>query len=484
MLKTNNSEILTNTTDKNLLVFPNINNNLIYYFVPIYTILFLIGTFGNGLVIISIIRSSRLRTVTNTYLLNIAVADFVLLLSVPFLIVTILAEGWIFGNVLCKMYYNFIHINQYVSSLLLAALSFDRYLAVCHPIRAIEFRTRTKCVLIIAGCWLISVFFLGPTWVFATVTSERFVFWLGYRVQKCVIDFPSIIFTIPPEIVFTYYAFFLGFLFPVSMITTFYILVLVRLNRIRRKHKSELKQRSHRKVTRIVLAVITAYFICWVPYWFLQIFITIDPLIDSLRLNFSILPANTSMRFLRELTHLTTIIGYANNCLNPVLYVFLSESFREEYLIVLKCFHPCGFFTDSDSNDDNIIQNSYERDLGDRSSGAIVERREKSMKKIKHSVAIDEIPSNFQSLSLCFHRNNDRKSRSSSTSFLPKEHDEHLCMPHRKVSVTSRRIKTEQKKQLMMVKLTLNPRLSSPRILDDGGVYCGEDTYTKQLPVN
>ncbi len=127
------------------------NNNLIYYFVPFYTILFLIGTFGNGLVIISILRSSRLRTVTNTYLLNIAIADFLLLLSIPFLIVTILANGWIFGSALCKMYYNFIHINQYVSSLLLAALSFDRYLAVCHPIRAIEFRTRTKCVLIITG---------------------------------------------------------------------------------------------------------------------------------------------------------------------------------------------------------------------------------------------------------------------------------------------------------------------------------------------
>ena len=124
---------------------------LIYYFVPFYALLFLIGTFGNGLVIITILRSSRLRTVTNTYLLNIAVADFLLLLSIPFLIVTILANGWIFGNILCKMYYNFIHINQYISSLLLAALSFDRYLAVCHPIRAIEFRTRTKCALIISG---------------------------------------------------------------------------------------------------------------------------------------------------------------------------------------------------------------------------------------------------------------------------------------------------------------------------------------------
>ncbi|CAF4592853.1 unnamed protein product [Rotaria sp. Silwood2] len=260
----NNIDMTSNTTVSGVTVLLR-KYPITYYFVPFYAILFLIGTFGNGLVFISILRSYRLRTVTNTYLLNIAVADFLLLLSIPFLIVTILANGWIFGQVLCKMYYNFIHINQYVSSLLLAALSFDRYLAVCRPIQAIEFRTRTKCVLIIAGCWLISVLFLCPTWVFATVTSERYIVWYGYQVQKCVIDFPAIIFTIPPEIVFTYYAFLLGFLFPVSMITTFYVLVLIRLHHIRRKHRSELKERSHRKVTRVVLAVITAYFICWVP---------------------------------------------------------------------------------------------------------------------------------------------------------------------------------------------------------------------------
>ncbi|CAF0744662.1 unnamed protein product [Adineta steineri] len=452
------------------------NNNIIYYFVPFYTILFLIGTFGNGLVIISIIRSSRLRTVTNTYLLNIAIADFLLLLSVPFLIITILANGWIFGNVLCKMYYNFIHINQYVSSLLLAALSFDRYLAVCHPIRAIEFRTRTKCVLIIAGCWLISILFLCPTWVFATATSERYVLWYGYRVEKCVIDFPSIIFTIPPEIVFTYYAFFLGFLFPVSMITTFYILVLVRLSHIRRKHKSEVKQRSHRKVTRIVLAVITAYFICWVPYWFLQIFITIDPLIHSLRLNFSILPVNTTIRCLKELTHLTTIIGYANNCLNPVLYVFLSESFREEYLIVLKCFPPCRIFIDDQSNDENICPNSYERDVSHRRSSPLSRRQNRSMKKIKHSVAIDEIPSNYRKFSLCFYRGNEHKRHSHTFCNRKNEsrihNEENMALSHSKSS--NRNPDTYRRKSLVMVRLSLVPIQPLPKILDDGGVYCGE----------
>jgi hypothetical protein len=260
------------------------------------------------------------------------------------------------------------------------------------------------------------------------------------------------------------------------MITTFYILVLKRLSHIRRKHKSEMKQRSHRKVTRIVLAVITAYFICWVPYWFLQIFITIDPLIHSLRWNFSILPANTNMRFLKELTHLTTIIGYANNCLNPVLYVFLSESFREEYLIVLKCFHPGGLFLENTPNQGTMPQNSFERELSQRPSTQFAKRQDIAMKKIKHSVAIDEIPSNYRSFSVCFQRENDH----THYSYLPSasqenERDnynkEHTSLFHKKSSIKN---SNNLQKQLLMVTLSITPNHSSPAMIDDGGVYCGE----------
>ncbi|CAF3576752.1 unnamed protein product [Rotaria socialis] len=468
--------LMINNTTTAFFIGTKQNNYLSYYFLPFYTILFFIGTFGNGLVIISILRSSRLRTVTNTYLLNIAIADFVLLLSVPFLIITILANGWIFGNILCKMYYNFIHINQYASSLLLAVLSFDRYLAVCHPVLAIEFRTRTKCVIIIGGCWLISILFLCPTWVFATATSENYSVWFRYRVEKCVIDFPSVEFQIPPEILFTYYGFLLGFLIPGSMITTFYILLLIRLNTIRRKHKSGIKQRSHRKVTRIVLAVVAAYFICWLPYWFLQIFITIDPLIYSLRSNFSILPTNTNMRFLKELTHLTTIIGYANNCLNPVLYVFLSDSFRQEYLILLKCSHPSGIYMDHALLSGNVQKFNHEHEISRQQTAPINTRQKIIRKNLKHSVASEEIPSNNASLSLfCNHDNNHKHPSSSSPSLRINEnngyHTEMKALSEKNALINSPR---NDQNQMILVTLSLNLPHSSSKIMDDGGVYCGD----------
>lgn len=294
-----------------------------------------------------------------------------------------------------------------------------------------------------------------------------------------MIDFPAIVFTIPPEIVFTYYAFLLGFLFPVSMITTFYILVLIRLHHIRRKHSSEFKQRSHRKVTRIVLAVITAYFICWVPYWFLQIFITIDPLIHSLRSHFSILPANTNMKFLKELTHLTTIIGYANNCLNPVLYVFLSESFREEYILVLNCFH-LRKINEKDRLLDCLPHLQVEKPKEKQSKSVILRtRQEIAMKKIKHSVAIDDIPLEYRSSSFRSSRPSDLKLLSTTASLSPNTPQENHffeSLSHPNQSYVSKQKCSNNKldpssSRKITIKITTDPPQS---ILDDGGVYCGD----------
>lgn len=260
------------------------------------------------------------------------------------------------------------------------------------------------------------------------------------------------------------------------MITTFYILVLIRLHKIRRKHRSELKERSHRKVTRIVLAVITAYFICWVPYWFLQIFITIDPLIQSLRLHISILPANKNMRFLKELSHLTTIIGYANNCLNPLLYVFLSDSFREEYLIVLNCFNFRGANQQTSKIDDNIQSIERKSNQNQRKSFVLRKKREIAMKKIKHSVAIDEIPPEYRRFSM-FHRpSNDQNCLSnplvsSKITNKKKKKNADKSPNLRELSATERNSLNNQSNRSTR-KTTVT--ITTKSIIDDGGVYCGE----------
>lgn len=66
---------------------------------------------------------------------------------------------------------------------------------------------------------------------------------------------------------FILYSLILGFALPLSLILVFYYLVIKKLQTVGPKNKSKDKKRSHRKVTRLVLTVITVYIFCWSPYW-------------------------------------------------------------------------------------------------------------------------------------------------------------------------------------------------------------------------
>lgn len=66
---------------------------------------------------------------------------------------------------------------------------------------------------------------------------------------------------------FILYSLICGFAIPLSLILVFYYLVIKKLQTVGPKNKSKDKKRSHRKVTRLVLTVITVYILCWSPYW-------------------------------------------------------------------------------------------------------------------------------------------------------------------------------------------------------------------------
>lgn len=66
---------------------------------------------------------------------------------------------------------------------------------------------------------------------------------------------------------FTLYSLTFGFVLPLCMILGFYYMVLQKLKRTGPKKKSIEKKRSHLKVTKLVLTVITVYILCWLPYW-------------------------------------------------------------------------------------------------------------------------------------------------------------------------------------------------------------------------
>lgn len=72
--------------------------------IVIYSIIFLVGLTGNGLVCFVVIRTSHMRTIVNIFIVNLAVADFlVLLICLPPSILADTTESWYLGDFMCKL---------------------------------------------------------------------------------------------------------------------------------------------------------------------------------------------------------------------------------------------------------------------------------------------------------------------------------------------------------------------------------------------
>ncbi|XP_058065401.1 nociceptin receptor-like [Anopheles bellator] len=284
----------------------------------LYALVAIVGLFGNTLVIYVVLRFSKMQTVTNMYILNLAIADQCFLIGIPFLITTMHLGEWTFGNGMCKAYMVSTSITQFTSSIFLFIMSADRYIAVCHPISSPRFRTPLVSKVVSAIAWTASALIMLPVMLYAnTIHREK-------NKMSCNIMWPSET-GANSGTTFTLYSLILGFAIPLSLILMFYYLVIRKLRTVGPKAKSKEKKRSHRKVTKLVLTVITVYVLCWLPYWISQVaLINSPPDICKSRLEITVFV-------------LVSWLGYSNSAMNPILYAFLSDNFKKSFLKACTC---------------------------------------------------------------------------------------------------------------------------------------------------
>ncbi|ODM96394.1 Somatostatin receptor type 4 [Orchesella cincta] len=331
----------------------------------LYGIVCLIGLCGNTLVIYVVVRFSKMQTVTNLYIVNLAIADECFLVGIPFLMTTASLGYWPFGNIVCKAYFTSTSINQITSSMFLLIMSADRYLAVCHPISAPKWRTPFIAKLVALTAWTLSALIMVPIFMYANTLEVD-------EAINCNIFWPDTG-GWTGETVFIVYSLIISFAVPLSLIMIFYVLVIRKLRTVGPKRKppqpstpattsngnkadnngrspnpgggvattansnhvvitpqqanrARDRKKSHRKVTKLVLTVITVYFLCWAPYWTMQLALIFTPQ-DQAR-------HSGVMLFLFLFCG---CLSYSNSAMNPILYAFLSENFKKSFLKACTC---------------------------------------------------------------------------------------------------------------------------------------------------
>ncbi|KAH8411393.1 hypothetical protein KR215_003293, partial [Drosophila sulfurigaster] len=155
--------------------------------IPCYSIILLCAVVGNLLVVLTLVQNRRMRTITNVFLLNLAISDILLgVLCMPVTLVGTLLRNFIFGEFLCKLIQFAQAASVAVSSWTLVAISCERYYAICHPLRSRTWQTINHANKIIAFIWLGSLLCMTPIAIFSQLmpTSRQ-----GLR--KCREQWPA-----------------------------------------------------------------------------------------------------------------------------------------------------------------------------------------------------------------------------------------------------------------------------------------------------
>uniref|UniRef100_UPI0035A3D6A4 Human CCR6 n=1 Tax=Homo sapiens TaxID=9606 RepID=UPI0035A3D6A4 len=138
-------------------------------FVPIaYSLICVFGLLGNILVVITFAFYKKARSMTDVYLANMAIADILFALTLPFWAVSHATGAWVFSNATCKLLKGIYAINFNCGMWLLTCIAMDRYIAIVQATKSFRLRSATlpRSKIICLVVWGLSVIISSSTFVF------------------------------------------------------------------------------------------------------------------------------------------------------------------------------------------------------------------------------------------------------------------------------------------------------------------------------
>ncbi len=118
-------------------------------------------------------RYTKMKTATNIYIFNLALADALVLATLPFQGTDVFLGFWPFGNALCKAVISIDYYNMFTSVFTLTVMSMDRYVAVCHPVKALDMRTPHKAKVVNICVWVLASAIGIPAMVLGDVDNDN-----------------------------------------------------------------------------------------------------------------------------------------------------------------------------------------------------------------------------------------------------------------------------------------------------------------------
>uniref|UniRef100_A0A3P9Q3K7 Thyrotropin-releasing hormone receptor n=1 Tax=Poecilia reticulata TaxID=8081 RepID=A0A3P9Q3K7_POERE len=320
----NLSSRIDTPTNISLSAAVTVADSLEYKTISVFLVLLVccVGIVGNIMVVLVVVTTRHMRTPTNCYLVSLAIADLTVLVAAGLPNVSDSLTGtWIYGNAGCLgiTYLQYLGIN--VSSCSITAFTVERYIAICHPIRAQTVCTVSRAKRIITGVWIFTCVYC-MLWFFLVdiqVGQDGHV-QCGYRVKRelylpiYLIDF-AIFYVIPLLLAIVLY----GLIARVLYLS--HVFGLWEETGVPGENPPCTERTCKLHVTKMLAVVVILFALLWMPYRTLVLinsFVS-TPYLDSWFLLFC-----------------RTCI-YANSAINPVIYNAMSQKFRSAFRGLYSC---------------------------------------------------------------------------------------------------------------------------------------------------
>ena len=312
--------------------YPTISWSVTLIFVPLVTAF---GIFNNSCFIFVVYLVKTMRNVTNVFLLNLAIADSILLVAAFSQYIVSYANSplyefgtWAFWSGFGCMFPDFvIYVCYYTSLWTVTLVSAERYIAVCHPIwhRSLNGKQRAKRLVI--GAWVISFLF----------SSLLIPFWRTYIVCVIQSDDGTITHRVPEckrMCDWCYKALYATDLiqFVIALIVNFilYTLIILRLTKSTFTNVDKLQKRNSQKrtidtrnsVARMLIINGVVFFVCLAPFSIYNIDYLVAVITDTVLLDYDAAWA---------LGWVARVLFLLNSAVNPIIYTAANSRYREAF---------------------------------------------------------------------------------------------------------------------------------------------------------
>ncbi|XP_067858878.1 substance-K receptor [Heptranchias perlo] len=226
-----------------------------------YSVIVLTAVCGNVIVVWIILAHRRMRTVTNYFLVNLAVADASMAaFNTAFNFIYAVHNDWYFGLHYCR-FQNLLPITAVFASIYsMTAIALDRYIAIIHPLKPRLSSSSTK--IVIGVIWLLALALAFPQCFYTRIMK------LESRVI-CKVNWPGDIGG-QHQLTYQLAVIVLIYLIPLMVMGVTYTKVGITLwaseipGDSTEKYCEQLK--AKRKVVKMMIVVVLTFAVCWLPY--------------------------------------------------------------------------------------------------------------------------------------------------------------------------------------------------------------------------